>query len=434
MTLGRSIAPPPGLDNHPAAATLLGLAAICFVAWLVLLIGRKILLTIITAVVGRSPTAWDDVMLRERVFHRLVWVLPFLVIHRGVPLVPNLPDAFADFLQRMALAAMVLVAVRTVSAVLSGVNAIYMRYPMAKHRPIKGYIQVVLILVHIVGLAFIVAALIDQSPWYFVSGLGAMTAVILLIFRDTLLSLVAGIQLTNNDLVRVGDWIEMPQFGADGDVVDIALHTVTVQNWDRTLTVIPTHMFLEHAFKNWRGMTDSGGRRIKRAIHIDVESIRFLTDEEIERFGRFHLLKEYTRNKVETIAEYNRTHGLSPESDVTARRLTNVGTFRAYIENYLRQHPKMHRGMILMVRQLSPSPEGLPIEVYGFTNDTAWVRYEGIQADIFDHLLAVASEFGLRVFQRPSDSDVRRARSASGESVPAQTQCDPIPAQSDQSA
>jgi len=397
------------LDAHPVFAALSGLFILLVFSWVVTFVARRIILSVVSALAKRSPTAWDDVMLEEGVFHRLTWLLPLLVIYRGIPLVPSLPGALDEFLQRLVLATMVLVAVRTVSALLSGANAIYNRYPMARYRPIKGYFQVVVILLHILGLIFVVAVLIDQSPWFFVSGLGAMTAIILLIFRDTLLSLVAGIQLTNNNLVRVGDWIEMPQFRADGDVIDIALHTVKVQNWDRTITVIPTHMFLEHSFKNWRGMTESGGRRIMRAINVDMETIRFLTDREIERFGSFQLLRAYIRGKIEEIDEFNRVHGLDPGEDVTARRLTNIGTFQAYIASYLRHHPNIKQDMILMVRQLAPSPDGLPLEVYAFTNDTAWTRYEEIQAAIFDHLLAVVPEFGLRVFQRPSGNDVQRA-------------------------
>lgn len=400
------------LDVHPISAALLGLTFLLVLAWLVAFVARRIILSVVTAIARRSPTAWDDVMLEEGVFHRLTWLLPLLVIYRGIPLVPALPGALEGFFQRLVLATMVVAAVRTASAVLASANAIYNRYPMASYRPIKTYVQVGTILLHILGLVFVVAVLIDQSPWFFVSGLGAMTAIILLIFRDTLLSLVAGIQLTNNNVVRVGDWIEMPQFRADGDVIDIALHTVKVQNWDRTITVIPTHMFLEHSFKNWRGMTESGGRRIMRAIHVDMETIRFLTDEEIQRFGRFQLLREYIRGKIQEIDEFNRTHDLSPGQDVTARRLTNIGTFQAYIASYLRHHPNIKQDMILMVRQLAPSPDGLPLEVYAFTNDTAWTRYEEIQAAIFDHLLAVVPEFGLRVFQRPSGNDVQRALSS----------------------
>jgi miniconductance mechanosensitive channel len=267
-------------------------------------------------------------------------------------------------------------------------------------------VQLVKVLLFIIAGIFIVARLADQTPWFFVSGLGAMMAIVLLLFRDTLLSLVASIQLTNNDLIRVGDWIEMPQFGADGDVIDIALNNVRVQNWDRTISVIPTHKFLEHSFRNWRGMSESGGRRIKRAICVDTSTIRFFDAEEIERFSRFALLREYMAGKVGELKEHNARYSYDPSIIPNARRLTNVGTFRIYIREYLRSHPKVHAGMTFLVRQLAPTPEGLPIEVYVFSSDIRWVQYEEIQADIFDHILAMAPEFGLRIYQRSSGQDI----------------------------
>jgi miniconductance mechanosensitive channel len=238
-----------------------------------------------------------------------------------------------------------------------------------------------------------------------------MTAVVLLVFRDTILSLVASIQLTGNDMVQVGDWIEMPSVGADGDVIDIALHTVKVQNWDKTISTIPTYRLITESFKNWRGMSRSGGRRIKRSVYIDQSTIRSLSDEEVERFKRFALLKQYVEEKQAEIAAYNR--GLGPEAaaEVNWRRMTNVGTLRAYVVNYLRHHPKIHQGMTLIVRQLDPTPQGLPIEIYAFTNTTAWAEYEGIMSDIFDHILAILPEFGLRVFQQPSGADLEKLAS-----------------------
>ncbi len=239
------------------------------------------------------------------------------------------------------------------------------------------------------------------------SGVGAMTAVLLLVFKDTILSLVASVQLTSLDMVRVGDWIEMPQYNADGDVVDVALHTVRVQNWDKTVTTIPTHKLISDSFRNWRAMSESGGRRIKRALHLDVSSIRFLTPAEVERFKGFALLADYIEGKEKELADYNAGLPGKTDAQVNLRRLTNVGTFRAYVFNYLKHHPKVHQHMTLLVRQLQPGPTGLPIEVYAFSNDTAWAVYEGVQADIFDHLLAIVPEFGLSVFQQPSGRDLQ---------------------------
>jgi miniconductance mechanosensitive channel len=256
---------------------------------------------------------------------------------------------------------MVVVVVRAFDAFLDGVNRIYMENPRARERPIKGFLQVANVVAHLAGLILIISILMDRSPLLFLSGLGAMTAVLLLVFRDTLLSLVAGIQITTNDLLRTGDWIEMPQFQADGDVVDIALNSVTVQNWDRTLTVIPTHKFLEHSFRNWRGMSESGGRRIKRAVHLDQTSVRFLDPDDMERFEGWELLRDYIRGKREEVDAHNRAH---PAEDGVVvphhRRLTNLGTFRAYLAAYLRSHPGIHQDMILMVRQLPRARKGSP--------------------------------------------------------------------------
>src|SRR5690625_3000809 len=252
-----------------------------------------------------------------------------------------------------------------------------------------------------------IAALLDRSPVILLSGLGAMAAVLMLIFQDTLLSLVASVQIASNDIARVGDWIEMPQLSADGFVIDIALHTVKVQNWDKTITTIPTRRLVSESFKNWRGMQASGGRRIKREIYLDQHSVRFLEPEEVTALRRFRLLQEYLDAKEKELTEWNAKvaeEGLEP---VNARRITNIGTFRAYVDRYLGNHPGIHKDMLRLVRQLTPSAQGLPLEIYCFTNTTAWVDYEGIQSDIFDHLFAILPEFGLRVFQQPSGADLR---------------------------
>jgi len=242
-----------------------------------------------------------------------------------------------------------------------------------------------------------------------------MTAVILLIFRDTILSFVASLQISSNDLVRVGDWIESPTFGADGSVLDIALHTVTVQNWDKTFTIIPTHKLIDESFKNWRGMQLSGGRRIKRAVYIDISSIRFCDADMVERFKRMHLITEYVQRKQEELKRHNQEHNIDESVLVNGRRMTNVGTFRAYIDAYLKNHPLIHKDMTFLVRQLAPGPTGLPIEIYVFTTDTAWANYEAIQSDIFDHILAVVPQFDLRVFQEPTGQDFKQLVAAGQE-------------------
>jgi len=252
-----------------------------------------------------------------------------------------------------------------------------------------------------------VSILLGRSPLGIIGGLGAMTAVILLIFRDTILSFIASIQLMTNDMVRVGDWIEMPQYNADGDVVEMALHTVKVRNFDRTITTIPTYKLIEDSFRNWRGMMETGGRRIMRDILIDQSSIRFCDEAMLQKFENIHLLQDYLKEKKKDLAEYNAAHNIDDSSLVNGRHLTNIGTYRAYVEAYLENHPKIHKGLLHMVRQMPPSPQGVALQIYAFTNDTNWVNYENIQADIFDHLLSVLPEFGLRRYQYPTGDDVR---------------------------
>jgi miniconductance mechanosensitive channel len=404
----------PELFAAPVLQTVLGLLTLLIVVLLLHFVARRYVLKVVHAVVSRTRTDWDEVLFDHRVPHRLSLVIPLIALRIGLEGVPGLSLPVQGFLERLVSASMVLVAALTLDAFLSAAHTLYTRLPLAMTRPIKSYVQLAKVFIYVIAGVFIVARLADQTPWFFVSGLGAMMAIILLIFRDTLLSLVASVQLTNNDLVRVGDWIEMPQFGADGDVIDIALHTVRVQNWDRTISVIPTHKFLDHSFRNWRGMFEGGGRRIKRAIHVNTSTIRFLQEDEIERLSRFVLLRQYIAGKMQELKEYNAQFEVDPGAIMNARRLTNVGTFRAYVARYLRSHPAINQDLTLLVRQLAPTPEGLPIEIYAFTSDTRWAVYEDIQADIFDHILSIAGEFGLSVYQRPSGRDFDAAAADEG--------------------
>lgn len=392
--------------TNPGWATGLALAVVALVGVGFHKLIQRYILRFVEYAARQTPQKWDEVLFEARLPQRLAWGFPLLVWYFGLVLVPFLPETPLDIARRVLLACMILVLVRAFDAFLDGVNAIYLQNARARERPIKGFLQVANVLAHIAGLILILAAIMDRNPVIFLSGLGAMTAVLLLVFRDTLLSLVAGVQITTNDLLRTGDWIEMQQFQADGDVIDIALNTITVQNWDRTLTMIPTHKFLEHSFRNWRGMSESGGRRIKRAIHLDQNTARFLTDDEIERFARWELLKDYMADKRQELADFNRQQESAGDLIPLRRRLTNIGTLRAYLIAYIRAHPGIHREMTTMVRQLEPGPEGLPMEIYAFANDTAWAVYEGIQGDIMDHVLATVPEFGLRVYQKPSGADV----------------------------
>jgi miniconductance mechanosensitive channel len=397
------------LGEHQLVAQVLAIVIVALLAYLANSITRRFLLATVRRVVKRTTFKWDDVLQQFKVFERLAHFAPALAVYFGIQLVPGLADDFTALVQRAALATMVLLGTIVANHMLSAANEIYSSSSLAEGRTIKGYVQVLKIVLLIVGSIIALATLADRSPLVLLGGLGAMTAVLLIVFRDTILSFVASLQISNYDMMRVGDWIEMPQYGADGDVVDIGLHTIKVQNWDKTITAIPTHKFLTDSFKNWRSMTQSGGRRIKRSIYIDMNSIRFLNNEDIERFSRFVLLEDYIKQKKQDIDRYNAEHLPDPSFTANARRLTNVGTFRHYIVRYLRQHPQINQGMTLMVRQLNPTPRGLPLEVYVFSGDVAWVSYEGIQSDIFDHIMAIVPEFGLRLYQQPSGSDVETA-------------------------
>ena len=391
---------------HPLLPPAAGLLILLAGAVVINLVAKNILVGTVRKLAKRSSVSWDDALVSHNVFGRLVQVVPALIVFVGVTFVPDLPDAGVKLIRNIAMGYMVLMLTMTVSAVLSALTTIYSKTPAAKTRPIKGFVQLVQIVVWVLGGVLIIATVFNRSPLLLLSGFGAMTAILLLVFKDTILSLVASVQLTAQDMVRVGDWIEMPQFGADGDVIDVQLHTVKVQNWDKTITTIPTHRLITDSFKNWRGMSQTGARRIKRAIVIDVSSIRIQTEKEVDHFTRFALLGDYIKEKEQGLAEYNAGLTTAVDEEVNRRRLTNIGTFRAYAFNYLKNHPRIDQNMTLIVRQLAPGPEGLPLEIYCFTNTTEWAVYEDIQSDIFDHLMAIIPEFGLRLFQKPAGSDL----------------------------
>ncbi|AJE14642.1 mechanosensitive ion channel family protein [Stutzerimonas balearica] len=392
------------LDAHPYLQTLLASAALVLAAWVSNWIVKRILVRGLYKLLRHARTSDIEDF---GVIKRLSNIVPALVLSTGVHAVPGLPEAAVTVVRNVCGGFIVLTVALALGGVLDIVNMLYQRRSDARIHPIKGYLQVVKIGLYAIATILIIATLIDRSPLILLSGLGAMAAVLMLIFQDTLLSLVASVQITSNDLIRVGDWVEMPQLNADGDVIDIALHTVKVQNWDKTITSIPTKRFISDSFKNWRGMQESGGRRIKRSLYLDQQSVHFLDAEERKRLYRFNLLEEYLVNKRKEIDEWNAKLAERGQEPVNTRRVTNIGTFRAYVERYLRSHPGVHQRMTLLVRQLSPTADGLPLEIYCFTNTVAWAEYEAIQSDIFDHLLAILPEFGLRVFQHPSGGDIR---------------------------
>jgi len=393
------------LEPWPWAYTLLVLAALALAAWLANFVTKKILLRGLRKVVSRLPghNAGNEGN-NLRVISRLSNVVPSMVIAAGIRIVPDLPPELVEFVIGACRAWAVLTVALAVSHALDAANDLYERRPDARNKPIKGYLQVVKIIVFVIAGLSIVATLLGVKLGPLVTGLGAATAVLMLIFQDTILSLVASVQISGDGRVRLGDWIEMPSQNADGDVIDIALHTITVQNFDKTITTIPTKKLVTESFKNWRGMQEAGGRRIKRALYLDQHSVGFVDAPMLAELEQFAVLGDYLREKQAELQQYNAGLQAKGMAAVNARRVTNLGTFRAYVERYLKQHPGIHTEMTLLVRQLQPTTEGLPLEIYCFTRSTAWGEYEGVQSDVFDHLLAILPAFGLRVFQASSDA------------------------------
>ncbi len=366
---------------------------------------KRPLLAILTNLIARTQTEWDDTFLEKKVLNQLAHLAPAMMIYVTAPLALEGYEKAIAFTAAAVQIYMIVVGILVINAFLNAVLDIYRTFEVAREIPIKGFIQVAKIVICLVGGIFIVCILMKKTPLVFLSGLGALTAILLLIFRDAILGFVAGIQLITNKMLSRGDWIEMPKYGADGDVLDVALTTVKVQNWDKTITTIPTYALISNSFKNWRGMQESGGRRIKRSVYIDVSTIKLCTEEMLARFSKIQYISEYIARKKEEVTAYNTESHVDETSVVNGRRLSNIGTFRAYVVAYLKNHRMINQDMTFLVRQLAPTDHGLPLEVYVFCKDIVWANYEAIQADIFDHILAVVPEFDLRVFQHPSGSD-----------------------------
>ncbi len=383
-------------------ALLLGLLVAGFFANFV---ARRVLRRLAGKAVSFSRNEWDDAFVEHGVFERLSHLVPALIFYWGAPWFES--EAAAMWVQRVAVAYLTFTGIWTVNAVINAISDGYSRSPQSQGKPIKGYVQTLKIFLYLVAVILILATLMDRSPWKLLSGIGALSAILLLVFKDSILGLVASIQISAYEMVRRGDWIEMPKFGADGDVIDVTLHTIKVQNWDKTITTIPTQALINDSFKNWRGMSESGGRRIKRSLSIDMNSVEFCTDEMLDRFEKLEHVGDYIRERRKEVDDYNQERKADRSSPANGRTLTNLGCFRAYVLGYLRDHPKIREDMTLLVRQLEPKKDGMPMQIYCFTNDTAWAVYEGIQSDIFDHLLAAIHEFELAVFQEPAGRDVQ---------------------------
>ena len=394
------------LPVPPVVVQIVWLVAILVLAFVANFITKKIILRLVNRLVKTTSTQWDDLLMQRGVFTLMSHLVPAIIIYYLAP---------TDLInmQLAAVIYMIVVGLLVLNAFLNSVVDIYRTFEFARRVPIRGFMQVVKIVAVVAGGIMILGMLVGKDPTNILAGFGAMTAVLLLIFKDAILGFVAGIQLSANNMVHIGDWIEMPKYGADGDVIDVSLTTIKVQNWDKTISTIPAYALISDSFKNWRGMSESGGRRIKRALNLDMNTVRFCDEAMLERFRRIQYLTEYIDAKKREIDEHNIAANVDDSELVNGRRMTNVGTFRAYVIAYLKNHPKINQNMTFLVRQLQPTECGLPMEIYVFSNDKVWANYEAIQADIFDHILAVIPEFGLRVFQNPTGSDFLRLASSS---------------------
>ncbi|NSL76564.1 MAG: mechanosensitive ion channel [Thaumarchaeota archaeon] len=394
------------LLDYPILSNILPLFLLAIASYVSFKITRKFLIRLITSQIKKSKTKLDDILIKNHLFLRISYLVPLLIIDNfSYILTSNLPVTIST-IDTAVNVSTILIFNRIIDSILSSFADAYSgRY---KQIPLKSYMQIFKILVIILTGLIILSILSGISPWGLIGSIGALGAVLLLIFRDTILSLIANLQITSNKLVQLHDWIEAPAFGADGDVIEIALHTIKVQNWDKTITVIPTHKLIDNSFKNWRGMEQSGGRRIKRSINIDLTSIKLCDDKMISNLNKIDLLSSYLKDKKTSLSKSNKNMQKGDDFHyLNSRNLTNIGTFRAYIVAYLRNHENISENMTFLVRQLPPSENGLPIEIYVFSNDNEWINYENIQSDIFDHLIASTKYFDLRIFQNPSGHDFK---------------------------
>ncbi|MEI6822977.1 MAG: mechanosensitive ion channel domain-containing protein [Bacteroidota bacterium] len=376
-------------------------------SYIVFKITQKVVVKLFKEIAKRTETTWDDIMVERRVFHRIAYITPALLIHALLPTMLAEYHIWTSILQAALKIYMVFIVIIVLDAFFNTIIDIYQDFEMSKFKPVKGYVQISKIIIYIISAIIIISILIGQSPLYLLGGLGALSAVLMLIFKDTLLGFVASIQLSSNDMLRPGDWITMSKFGADGVVKDINLTTVKIENFDNTITTIPTYSLISDAFQNWRGMEESGVRRIKRSISIDMHSVNFCTPEMLAKFNNIHLIHEYIVAKQAELEAYNKTNNINDSIMVNGRRQTNLGVFRMYVQTYLRNNPSLSNDDTLIVRQLQPTEKGLPIEIYAFSKVLEFEAYEDLIADIFDHILAVIPQFELQIFQNPTSMDYK---------------------------
>jgi miniconductance mechanosensitive channel len=388
---------------------LTGFCILILVAILAYIIAKHVVVRGIRHLITKLKFANHDIMSQHSVIRRIANIVPAIVIMNGIVTVPHLSAKMVSFVQMAAQAFIFLTIALAIGELLNIFNLVYQRNPKSRNKPIKGYLQLIKLIIFIVCGLMILGTFLKKDVFTLLAGFGAMAAVLMLVFQNTILSLVASVQISSYDMVRIGDWIEMPSLNADGDVIDMSLHTITVQNFDKTFTTIPTNKLVTDTFKNWRGMSQAGVRRIKRSLYIDQSSVHFMSEAEQSKLKEFLLLDQYLDHKSTELVEFNQK--LSNTSPCNQRRLTNIGTFRAYVELYLNQHPNISKHQSLIVRQLQPTEKGLPLEIYAFSNQIAWKDYEAIQSDIFDHLIAILPEFGLKIYQAPSGYDMQIAMS-----------------------
>ena len=399
------------LLEYPLIYTMLKIIGVLFLAFISYLVVKKLLISGVQRIIKNTKTEIDDILLNEAILKRISYIAPIILLSQFLYLIPELETTLRRFTESVIVVFLLMI----VGSLINAGNELYENSKKYERRPIKGYLQIAKIIIYILGGIAVIGLLTGQQPWAVLTGVGAFTAILILIFKDTILSFVASIHISSYDLVRVGDWIEVPQYKVDGDVLDVALHTIKVQNFDKTIVVFPTHKLLEGSFKNWRGMQKAGGRRIKRSIYIDLSSVKFCDERLLQKFKKINLLKNYIEQKEKEIENHNKTKNIDSTEIINGRRLTNIGTFREYLKSYLKNREDINDGFTFLVRQLTPGPEGIPIEVYVFADTVNWVRYEEIQADIFDHIFAVISEFELNIFQNPTGKDFRAFLGESGQ-------------------
>lgn len=386
-------------------ASAIAFVIIIVIAFIVHFATKGIMIRIISTFISRTENKLDDIFVSRGVFTRITYLTPTAIIYNFTPKALSLYPMLSEFVSTIALLAMLLIITSIFKGLIDTFGEIYKTLEISKQIPITSFLQLAKILLYFLCMIAIISIILDESPAKLIAGLGAMAAVLMFVFKDPIMGFAAGIQLSSNRMVSPGDWIEMPQYGVDGAIIEIGLTTVKIRNFDKTITTVPTQALITDSFKNWRGMQETGGRRIKRSVYINLNSVRFCTEEDLNKFRKIEYISDYIKEKYKELSDHNSTKKVDLENLANGRRMTNIGTFRNYIEAYLINHPNIHKEFTIIVRQLKPTENGLPIEVYAFSNDTNWKRYESIQSDIFDHILAVANEFDLTIYQNPTGSD-----------------------------